>query len=39
MTLALAEHEVGRETVLKIPVAERKRADFRTETVDQEGSS
>jgi hypothetical protein len=23
MTLSLAEHEVGRETVLKIPVAER----------------
>ena len=38
ITLARAEHEVGREIVLRLPVAERNVSDFKTEAVAQEGS-
>jgi hypothetical protein len=36
--LARADQEVGREIVLRLPVAERNVSDFKTEAVDQEGS-
>jgi hypothetical protein len=38
ITLARAEHEVGREIVLRLPVAERNVSDFKTEAVAEEGS-
>jgi hypothetical protein len=38
ITLARAESEVGREIVLRLPVADRNVADFKTEASDQEGS-
>src|ERR1700730_4258613 len=38
ITLARAENEVGREIVLRLPVAERNVSDFKTEAVYQEGS-
>jgi hypothetical protein len=38
LTLARAEHEVGREIVLRLPVAERNVSDFKTQAVEQEGS-
>jgi hypothetical protein len=38
ITLARAEHEIGREIVLRLPVAERNVSDFKTEAVEQEGS-
>jgi hypothetical protein len=38
ITLARAENEVGREIVLRLPVAERNVSDFKTEAADQEGS-
>ncbi len=38
ITLARAESEVGREIVLRLPVAERNVADFKTEASDQEGA-
>ena len=38
ITLARAEREVGREIVLRLPVAERNVADFKTEASDREGS-
>jgi hypothetical protein len=38
ITLARAEHEVGREIVLRLPVAERNVSDLKTEAVEQEGS-
>jgi len=38
ITLARAENEVGREMVVRLPVAERNVSDFKTEAVDQEGS-
>jgi hypothetical protein len=38
ITLARAEHEVGREIVLRLPVAEHNVSDFKTEAVEQEGS-
>jgi hypothetical protein len=34
--LARAEYEVGREIVLRLPVAERNVSDFKTEAVEQE---
>ena len=36
ITLARAEHEVGREIVLRLPVAEHNVSDFKTEAVEQE---
>ena len=36
ITLARAEHEVGREIVLRLPVAERNVSDFKTEAVSEE---
>ena len=36
--LARAESEVGREIVLRLPVAGRNVLDFKTEAVEQEGS-
>ena len=36
ITLARAEHEVGREIVLRLPVAERNVSDFKTEAVERE---
>ena len=38
ITLARVEHEVGREIVLRLPVAERNVSDLKTEAVEQEGS-
>lgn len=38
ITLARAESEVGREIVLRLPVAERNVADFKTEASYHEGS-
>jgi hypothetical protein len=38
ITLARAENEVGREIVLRLPVAERNVSDFKTDAVYQEGS-
>jgi hypothetical protein len=38
ITLARAENEVGREIVLRLPVAERNVSDFKTEAVYQEGT-
>jgi len=38
ITLARAENEVGREIVLRLPVAGRNVSDFKTEAVAQEGS-
>ena len=38
ITLARAENEVGREIVLRLPVAERNVSDFKTEAVEGEGS-
>jgi len=38
ITLARAENEVGREIVLRLPVAERNVSDFKTEAVYGEGS-
>ena len=38
ITLARAEYEVGREIVLRLPVAERNVFDFKTEAREQEGS-
>jgi len=38
ITLARAENEVGREIVLRLPVAERNVADFKTEASYKEGS-
>jgi len=38
ITLARAEHEVGLEIVLRLPVAGRNVSDFKTEAVAQEGS-
>jgi hypothetical protein len=38
ITLARAENEVGREIILRLPVAERNVSDFKTEASDQEGS-
>jgi hypothetical protein len=38
ITLARAENEVGREIVLRLPVAERNVSDFKTEALYQEGS-
>ena len=38
ITLARAEAEVGREIVLRLPVAERNVSDFTTEAVEKEGS-
>jgi hypothetical protein len=38
ITLARAEHEVGREIVLRLPVAERNVSDFKTESIAEEGS-
>ena len=38
ITLARAEHEVGREIVLRLPVAEHNVSDFKIEAVEQEGS-
>jgi hypothetical protein len=38
ITLARAEHEVGREIVLRLPVAEHNVSDFKTEALEQEGS-
>jgi hypothetical protein len=38
ITLARAEYEVGREIVLRLPVAERNVSDFKTEATTQEGS-
>jgi len=37
IVLARAESEVGREIVLRLPVAERNVSDFRTEAVEGEG--
>jgi hypothetical protein len=38
ITLARAEYEVGREIVLRLPVAERNVSDFKTNAIEQEGS-
>lgn len=38
ITLARAEQEVGREIVLRLPVAELNVSDFKTEALEQEGS-
>jgi Putative bacterial lipoprotein (DUF799) len=38
ITLARAESEVGREIVMRLPVAERNVTDFKTEASDQEGA-
>jgi hypothetical protein len=38
INLARAEYEVGREIVLRLPVAERNVSDFKTEAIEQEGS-
>jgi hypothetical protein len=38
ITLARAENEVGREIVLRLPVAERNVSDFKTEAAYREGS-
>jgi hypothetical protein len=38
ITLARAEYEVGREIVLRLPVAERNVSDFKAEAAIQEGS-
>ena len=38
ITLARAEAEVGREIVLRLPVADRNVSDFKTEAIEQEGS-
>jgi len=38
ITLARAENEVGRDIVLRLPVAERNVADFKTEASYKEGS-
>jgi hypothetical protein len=38
ITVARAEYEVGREIVLRLPVAEHNVSDFKTEAVTQEGS-
>jgi hypothetical protein len=38
ITLARAEHEVGSEIVLRLPVAERNVSDFKREALEQEGS-
>jgi hypothetical protein len=38
ITLARAENEVGREIVLRLPVAERNVSEFKTEAVYGEGS-
>src|SRR5260370_1143531 len=38
ITLARAESEVGREIVMRLPVAERNVADFKTEASYKEGS-
>jgi hypothetical protein len=38
ITLARAENEVGREIVLRLPVAERNVADFKTEASYKEGA-
>ena len=38
ITLARAEPEVGREIVLRLPVAEHNVSDFKIEAVEQEGS-
>jgi hypothetical protein len=38
ITLARAEGEVGREIVLRLPLAGRNVLDFKTEAVEQEGS-
>ncbi len=38
ITLARAEAEVGREIVLRLPVAGRNVSDFKTEAIEQEGS-
>jgi hypothetical protein len=38
ITLARAENEVGREMVLRLPVAERNVSDFKTEAAYREGS-
>jgi hypothetical protein len=38
ITLARAEDEVGKEMVLRLPVAERNVSDFKTEATVNEGS-
>jgi hypothetical protein len=38
ITLARTENEVGREIVLRLPVAQRNVLDFKTEAVEGEGS-
>jgi hypothetical protein len=38
ITLARAEYEVGREMVLRLPLAGRNVSDFKTEAVEREGS-
>ena len=38
ITLARAESEVGREIVMRLPVAERNVTDFKTEASEGEGS-
>jgi hypothetical protein len=38
INLARTENEVGREIVLRLPVAERNVSDFKTDAVYQEGS-
>ena len=38
ITLARAEYEVGREIVLRLPIAGRNVSDFKTEAVEQEGT-
>jgi len=38
ITLARAEAEVGREIVLRLPVAGRNVSDFKTEAIEQDGS-
>lgn len=38
ITLVRAENEVGREIVLRLPVAERNVCDFKTKAGAQEGS-
>lgn len=38
ITLARAEYEVGREIVMRLPVAGRNVSDFKREAIEQEGS-